>query len=357
MAAASGRPDPSVEQLLFDAGYRFDFFQAVRLLRRLYPHRAAVGHEARPGSETVRFRSRAALNFAPSAIHEIRRGEGDGDDGQAQMTVGFMGLTGPVGILPRHYTTLLLERLRSRDAALHDFLDIFTHRSVSLFFRAWEKYRFAVGYERAHVERETTDQFAWILFDLIGMGTDSLLGRLLVDDRVLLYYTGLLSQRRRSASALAGLLQDHFGVPVRVGQFLGQWLTIPQRSRTRLGPRGVNHALGVGAIAGHRFWDQQAAFCVHIGPLRLGEFAEFLPTGTAFRPLVQLIRYFVGQQFDFDVELTLKAEDVPRCTLGEKGESGPRLGWSSWLKTAPFARDADDTRFSGDLTRLGALRD
>lgn len=355
MAAEGRGPDPSLEQQLFDAGYRFDFFQAVRLLRRLYPERAAVGQEARPGSEAVRFRSRAALSFAPSAIHEIRRGTDD--DGPAQMTVGFMGLTGPVGVLPRHYTTLLLERVRARDAVLQEFLDIFTHRAVSQFFRAWEKYRFAIRYERAQVERQSDDRFAHLLFDLFGMGTEGLLDRLVVDDRVLLYYTGLLSQRRRSASALAGLLQDHFGVPVRIGQFVGQWLAIPERSRTRLGPRGANNALAVSAIAGRRCWDQQAALCVRVGPLTLSEYAGFLPSGKGFRPLLQLTRYFVGQQFDIDLQLVLNADEVPRCQLGDKGEGGPRLGWSSWLKTAPFVRDAEDATFTGDLTRLGAFPD
>ncbi len=353
MAAESRRPDPPVEQLLFDAGYRFDFFQAVRLLRRLYPDRPAVGHEASPASETVRFRSSAALSFAPSAIHEIQRGDG----GQPQMTVDFIGLTGPVGILPRHYTALLLERLRARDPVLHDFLDIFTHRAVSLFFRAWEKYRLAMRYERARIEHQADDRFASLLFDLFGMGTNGLLRRLIVDDRILLYYTGLLAQRRRSASSLKGLLQDHFGVPVLVEQFVGQWLQIPQRSRTRLGRRGANHALGKSAVLGRRSWDQQAAFSLRVGPLSLSEFSQFLPSGNAFRPFVQLTRYFVGQQFDFDLQLVLKAQEVPHCRLGDKGQGGPRLGWSSWLKTAPFVRDADDARFTGDPTRLGALRD
>jgi type VI secretion system protein ImpH len=354
MAATGRRPDPSVEQTLFEAGHRFDFFQAVRLLRMLRPGRAAVGHDAAPGREAVRFRSRPALGLAASAIHDIQPGEGDG--GPAQMTLNCMGLIGPVGVLPRHYTNTVVRRLRAKDAVLHDFLDIFTHRLVSLFYRAWEKYRFPLHYERAALEGDLDDRFAALLYDLFGMGTEGLLGRLAVDDRVLLYYAGLLSQRRRSARSLAQLLSDHFGVPVRVTQFVGQWLHIPERSRTRIGRRGVNHQLGGSAVAGRRFWDQQASFRVRIGPLRLSDYADFLPTGRLFHPLVQLTRYFVGQPFDFDLQLVLTAAEVPRSRLGDKGDGAPRLGWSSWLKTAPFVRDADDASFTGELTRFGALR-
>ena len=56
---------------------------------------------------------------------------------------------------------------------------------------------------------------------------------------MLLCYAGLLAQRPRSASALAGLLQDYFGVPVTVMQFVGQWLPLceskshPSRRRRR----------------------------------------------------------------------------------------------------------------------------
>lgn len=354
MAAAGRTPNSPLEQALFEEGFRFDFFQAVRLLHRSYAERVAVGLDGPPGREAVRFRSRPALGFAAGAVQELRRDE---VTGRPEMTVNFMGLTGPVGVLPRHYTDTVVRRLRAKDAVLHEFLDLWTHRLVSLFYRAWEKYRFAIRYERGALERRAEDRFAWLLFDLFGMGTEGLLGRLLVDDRILLYYTGLLAQRRRTASGLAAVLQDQFAVPVRVEQYVGQWLPIPARSRTRLGPRGANNQLSVSAVAGHRSWDQQAAFRVRLGPLDLRQYNEFLPTGSAFRPLVQLTRYFAGQELDFGVQLALKASAVPRCALGEKGDAGPRLGWSSWLKTAPFPRDADDATFAGEPTRVGALRD
>jgi type VI secretion system protein ImpH len=354
MAAAGGRPDPALEDTLFGAGHRFEFFQAVRLLAQLYPHRAPVGRAASPGDEVVRFRSLVSLSFPPAPIHEIGRDE---THGQPQMTVSFMGLGGPLGVLPRRYTERLIERVRRRDRVLADFLDLFTHRIVSLFYRAWEKHRVFVGYERALAQQVGYEPFAFFLFDLFGMGTGGLLGRLAVDDRALLYYAGLLAQRRRSASALAGLLSEHFGVAAAVVQFCGQWLTIPERSRTRLGRRGRNQVLGQSAVAGGRCWDQQASFQVRIGPLTLAQYAEFLPSGDAFRALVQLTRFFVGQQFDFAVQLVLAADEVPRCQVGAKGIGAPRLGWSTWLKTAPFTRHADDAVFAGDFVRLGALRE
>lgn len=353
MATQGRRTDPPLEEVLFAEGYRFDFFEAVRVLERLYPEREAVGHNANPSREVVRFGAHLSIEFPPSAIHEITRATND--NAPAHMTVSFMGLTGPLGVLPRRYTEFLLKRVRQKDYALRDFLDLFNHRLISLFYRSWEKYRFRLGYERAVFQREADDRFSRYVFDLFGMGTQGLRGRLEVDDAALLFYAGHLAQHRRSASALEGVLADYFGLPIKIVQFVGQWLPLSMANRSRLGPGGANNALTVSAVVGSRVWDQQAKFTVRIGPLTFADFAEFLPAGRAFRPLVQLTRFFVGQQLDFEVQLVLQAAEVPRCCLGAKGADAPRLGWSTWLKTAEFTHDAGDAVFSGDATRIGAL--
>lgn len=354
MATEGGRTDPSVAEELLEEGYRFDFFEAVRVLERLYPHRKAVGRESLPAEEVVRFRTRLSLSFPPSMIYEVS--EPDGGTKPLDMTVAFMGLTGPLGVLPRHYTELLLERTRRKDHALHDFFDIFNHRLISLFYRAWEKYRFPIAYERALANRAQYDDFSLNLFDLINMGTKGLRGKLAIGDEALLFYAGLLAQHPHSASALTGILRDFFEIPVQVVQFLGQWLTLSPGNRTRLGG-DANNALGVNTVAGNRVWDQQARFRLRLGPLTFSEFHRFLPASRLFRPLVQFTRFIVGQEFDFDIQLILKAEEVPACRLGEKGERAPRLGWTTWLKTKEFTRDADDAIFSGALTQVGALPD
>src|SRR5207302_6900125 len=134
------------------------------------------------------------------------------------VVINFMGLTGPSGVLPLYYTEMLLERLRQKDPVLRDFLDIFNHRMISLFYQAWEKYRFTIAYERGELDR-----FSHHLLDLIGLGTGGLQNRQDVTDDSLIYYSGLLGLNTRSAAALEQILIDYFDAPVHIEQFVGAW--------------------------------------------------------------------------------------------------------------------------------------
>jgi len=332
MASKSGNADRPLTHLLFDEAYRFDFFQAVRLLERVYPTRERVGRDGPAAEEVVRFKARNSLEFPASEIYDITRENTGATDGPARMIVNFMGMTGPSGALPVPYTELVVERVRYKDTAFRDFLDIFNHRIVSLFYRAWEKYCFAVAYER-----KQEDPFTQFLFDLAGMGTGGLRGRLGLADQGLLLYTGLVAQRPHSATAIELMLSDYFGVPVKLEQFSGQWLEIDEASLTRLG--AANSEVGVNAIVGSRFWDRQSRFRLRIGPLNFDEFQAFLPNGSAFEPATCLTRWLGGMEFDFDVQLILRAVEVPACQLLTQRPAMPMLGWTTWLKTQPLKMD------------------
>jgi type VI secretion system protein ImpH len=314
---------------LFDEPYRFDFFQAVRLLERIYTERLPVGRASAPATEAARFCARASLSFPPSQIHRL---DDQDTEKPPQMTVSFLGLTGPLGVLPPPYTELILERARYKDTALRDFFDLFNHRMVSLFYRAWEKYRFAVAYERGE-----EDNFTSFLFALIGLGTRGLRGRMSFSDQALLFYGGLVAQRPHSSSAMEAILRDYLGVPARVDQFVGQWLDLDEESLTRLG--AANSQLGVSAVAGARVWDKQSKFTLRFGPLTYEEFAGMLPVGSAFKPAADLARLLAGMELDFDVRLVMKAEEVPPAILTTRARRRPMLGWTSWLKTQPFVED------------------
>ena len=342
MDAASGRSDPAVEQRLFDEPYRFDFFQAVRLLERLLTDRVPVGRVSEegqvvaPSREIARFHTLISLRFPPSQVDDLTRPEEgeDGKDGRPpQMKVAFMGLTGPLGVLPNAYTELLIERKNKKDFALHEFLDLFNHRFISFFYRAWEKYRFPVAYERGLGR----DQFTECLFAIINLGTRGLRNRMSLPDEGLLCYGGLIAQRPHSASAVAAIIGDYFGVNAGVEQFSGQWLKLDDGSVTKLGR--ANNALGMSAVVGSRVWDSQSKFRMKLGPMTYKQFTDFLPVGAAFKPVMDLIRLLVGAEFDFDAQLVLKAEEVPGTVLTTRARRRPMLGWNTWMKTRPFTQD------------------
>jgi type VI secretion system protein ImpH len=338
--------------------HRFDFFQAVRLLERLVHEqtlkdrrlrRRPIGEDATPRQELVRFRALPALSFPAGHISQLRRPATD-DGPPPEMVVSFLGLTGPAGVLPQHYTTLLLRRLRLKDFALRDFLDLFNHRLVSLFYRAWEKYRLPFAYERSHVDgsTETRDRCTEALYCLVGLGTPHLRGYLEVDDEAFLFYAGHFAHAPRSATGLEAVLSDYFSLPMRVEQFLGQWLLLEEPDRSRLpgaGLGGLNNRLGVDSVAGERVWDVQGKFRVRVGPLRYRQFRQLMPGAYGMRVLSQLTRSYAGAEFDFDIQLVLRPEEVPPCRLGGDGEDGSFLGWNTWMRTGAFAQAVDDAVF------------
>ena len=344
MAAPCRRADPSLEEALFERPYEFDFFQAARLLARIYGDRKPVGGTAKPREEFARFGVHVSMVFPPSAVHEIERVP-DSED-PVRMAVAFLGLTGMQGVLPVCYTQLMLERNAAGDSALAAFFDIFNHRFLSLFYRAWEKHRPAVLYELSAARSRRPDPFTHSLFDLIGMGTEGLRGRMRIENEGLLFYAGLVAQRPCSATALRGILRDYFSVPVEIDQCAGDWYQLEEADRCYLSAELERNQLEVGAFLGDAVWNQQGRFRIRVGPLGLDRFREFLPEGKAMAELVEFTRYLVGQAMAFDVQVFLRAADVPDCRLSDEGADAPRLGWMGWLKTGAFAKDAGDAVFA-----------
>ena len=341
--AAEPSPASEIEQKLRREPHCFDFFQALRLLERFRPEKKPVGQFTHPETEVARLRAHASLAFPASQIQEAHWPQ----DGPVEMTVNFMGLTGPEGVLPNPYTSLIIERARDGDHSLRDFLDIFNHRMISLFYRAWRKYRFDVA-----VQYDERDRFSRQLLSLLGLGTDGMCDRQTISDDSLIYYSGLLAQRPRSAHALQQILLDYFDVPVAIEQFSGGWYRLDPETQCRLSEENTDSGeLGFGAVVGDEMWNQQSRVRIVLGPLSLERYADFLPDGKSFEPLRSWVRFFSNDEWDFEVKLILEREQVPACTLGAEGVSGPQLGWVSWVKSAPFSRDPGDTVLALESTK------
>lgn len=348
MATQSGQPatdlsiGPKFERIramLEREPYCVQFFQAVRLLERLYPERNPVGLFVSPSSEVVQFSSVPSLSFPASEIQDLKIGK----DGQPKLFVNFMGLSAATGALPHAYTEFLLERAREKDRGPGDFFDIFNHRIIALFYRGWQKYRFYIAYERTGA---SDDVISGRLLDLIGLGTKGLSHRMDVEDEAGLYYAGLLSQRRPTAQGLKQLLEDYFAVPVSVEQFTGTWNRLPPANQTFLRDSGTFcERLGMGTIVGDEVWDQHGTVTVRLGPMSFERYQQFLPGANASRELRAWLRLYANREFDFIIRLVLEREETPGMELGEEGIRASRLGLVSWLRNRPLQRDPDEAMY------------
>lgn len=313
----------------------FEFFQAVALLQRLLGDKRPIGGFSNPEDEAIRFRVNPRLGFPASDIQEVAVAEG----APASMMVNFMGLTGPSGVLPHPYSELILERLRVKDRSLAAFFDIFNHRTISLFYRAWQRSRLPASYGAG-----TRDFFTQYLYDLLGLGTVGLRDRQAVEDEALMHYLALISMQSRSAVALEQMLADYFEVPVEVQQFTGTWYHLDEATQCKMDADKESLAaqLGTGAVVGEAVWDRQGCIRIRIGPLDMRRYNEFLPGAKAFTALRAITRLFGNDCLDFEIQLVLDAHDVPGVELNTEATQPARLGWTSWAATVPMATNPDD---------------
>jgi type VI secretion system protein ImpH len=313
----------------------FEFFQAVSLLQRLRSEQRPVGGFSSPADEVVRFNVNPHLGFPASEIQQLKMH----DDAPAEMMVNFMGLTGPMGVLPYTYSELILERIRAKDWSLASFLDVFNHRAISLFYRAWQRTRFPVNYATG-----SHDHFSHYLLDLIGLGTEGLRDRQAVEDEAMMHYIALFAMQSRSATALEQVLADYFEVPVEIQQFTGSWYTLDQSTQCAMTEKeSFSRQVGSGAVVGDAVWDRQGRARIRIGPIGLEQYTSFLPEGSAYAALRAITRFFSNDCVDFEVQLVLERSQVPTIELDLNAQHPARLGWVSWAKTAPLGADPDDT--------------
>jgi len=308
--------------------WNFHFFQALRLIECARPDRPRVGEAARPADDLVRLAQEPTLAFAPSSLTAY---EPATESEPARLVVRFLGLFGPNGPLPLHLTEYALERLLHRkDPTFARFADVFHHRMLTLFYRAW-----ATANPAAQFDRPDADRYAVFLGSLSGLGSPATRGRGTLPDRALLHHTGALATPTRHAEGLERMLADFLGMPARVEPFVGHWVDLAPRHHLRLGESLETCALGRTATLGTRVWDCQGKFRVVLGPASLEGYERLLPGSDTLDCLVDMVRSYVGEEFAWDVRVVLAKEHVPFTVLGEAG----RLGRTTYVLSRPAEQD------------------
>lgn len=304
----SQMPNQSVGTL-FREVWRIE--RQIRSERSVY-HR--VGHDGWPKQELVRFRTSQHLGFAGQDVVEAKVRRSPDGPLRSELMVDSLGLTGARSALPFHYTEMVLSQVKSRAPALRDFLDLFNHRLLSLFYRSWEKTQPAV-----HQERNEEDVFSNILRSLTN-----------AQDGWEIYYGAALARGARSATTIKAVLADLTNVPVEVRTFQGGWERLANEDQTllpsRRSPKGRHARLGE-AMLGSRAWiaDRGAQIVFH--PKGRDQLQTLLPNGRYSAAISQLSRRLVSGHVQVRYRVVAAASDLVSVRLGQQG----RLGADSFI--------------------------
>ncbi len=327
---AAAAAAPFVDRLAA-APWSWSFYQAMRRLEAAHADRPRFGRSTRPAQDAVRLAQEPSVEFAPATLAGWEAGR---DEAAPRLLVHFFGLFGPDGPLPLHLTEYARDRRRNqRDPGFQRFADVFHHRALSLFYRAWADVRPTVAFDRPN-----EDRFALYVGALLGIGTASLHDRDAMPDLAKRHFAGLLAAQTRHAEGLAAILSAFFQMDVRIESFIGAWLTLAEADRTRLGASPQTAALGRTVLVGGRVWSRQEKFRIVFGPLDLADYLRLLPGGASFNRLIPIVRNYVGDTLLWDVNLILKRDQVPPLQLGRRNG----LGWTTWLTPRHSESDAAD---------------
>jgi type VI secretion system protein ImpH len=351
--AAESGSQPALWDKLRAHACEFDFFQAVWLFERFGGGDTLVGQRGPVARERLRFRPELALGFPSTDVRRMLAcRQPDTDDPYYLLEIAFLGLYGVSTPLPLHYAVDILRGAErsttpspgapperpasgsdtsSATSPVRDFLDIFHHRIISLFYRSWLKYR----YERmfAAPDRDALSTYLCLFNGCPPAFDEPTLG---LSPIRLLRYVGVLTQRPRSATTLAGVLFDYWdGIPVDVRQFVGQWVPLEEADQNRFGL--LNCELGVNLTIGDQVYDLGGAFNIVIGPVDWETYLSFVPGGFRFNQTPALVKLYCADPLAFTFELKLCPGQVPQLQLSS-GTEAAALGLTSWVRSGDLGQ-------------------
>jgi type VI secretion system protein ImpH len=296
--------------------WRFDYFVLLRQLERTFGDKPRIGDSATSRDEFVRFGQDAFMEFPASNVVRVEQQ----DDKALKVFVRHLGLLGPQGALPLATTEEAFHYALSQDDAFPRFLDLFNHRFIQLFFRAWADAR-----PIAQHDRPDADRFIAYLGSTIGIGSGPYRNLDSMPDAAKLGYAGLLGAQAKSASRLAAAIQGLFKVKAEVEEFVGSRLVIEPAEWTTLS--GRYNVLGEDALLGRSIFSVQDKIRIRIFTGSLAQYVRFLPTGDLCEPLADLVFFYNGEQLGYDAELAIPSGAAEPIRLGKFGQ----LGWTTWM--------------------------
>ncbi len=345
----------SLTEQLYDNPETFNFFQALRLVECSRPELPRIGTSRGVAADPLRFSQFLSMAFASSTL-----AQGQSPTARRKLAIRFTGLTGPHGPLPIRLTEFLWNRLKGnydidlrgtkadtsekygytspKDSSALDFLDIFHHRIISLFYRAW-----SVCQKTVDLDREDGQSFSHWIASLAGLGLPECDGMDSLPTEHRLPFTGHLGCQTRHTDGLKSMLSAYFRTPVKIENCVGQWVHLPDDQTWKLGLDPATGSLGKTCIVGAKIWDCQLKFRAILGPVSFSVFQTFLKGAQGHSRIHDSINFYVRQELYWEAVIVLRKEEIPATVLGSAGQ----LGHSCWVKSQAPTKDSTDYRIRG----------
>ncbi len=109
--------------------------------------------------------------------------------------------------------------------------------------------------------------------------------------------------------------------------------------------------LGTDTFLGAMVYSINDKFRIAIKTTTLEQYVSLLPNAPMADKLADLVFFYVGHRYEYDVELSLPAPLAPPTRLGASGQ----LGWTSWI-APPKGPEAEERYLSDARFNLSERR-
>ena len=312
------------------APYKYDFHTVVRSLECAYHQAPRLGDSLQPNEDLTRLSQHAFLHCPGHDVYSFRPAAGKKP---AQLSAYLFGLFGPNGPLPIHITEYIRQRkLQDKDPSAAAFLNIFHHRLLSFYYRAW-----ADTEPVTQLDRPKSSLLNTLIHSLSGSHSEKNIAEKKDKQGEFSYleqyqYIGHLSARHAPPEGLTAILSDYFSFPFDLQQFIPRWVNTPKEDRCYLGKTPLDtKQLGRSMVIGEKVLSAQHQLTIFAYPPSFERFCDFLPNGPKdLNTLIKIVKRYLGNAFNWQLTFRLKPEQTPQWQLGQDAY----LGWTLWL-TSP----------------------
>ncbi|TFH02789.1 MAG: type VI secretion system baseplate subunit TssG [Calditrichales bacterium] len=298
----------------------YSVFYAIFLCEMLLDQKNPQRDSEKFDQAGISFRPFEDYIYPPSDIRDFSF-----NNDQMKFVLNFLGLYGINSPLPRCYheqVAIQQEVHGSGDIPLQNFLDIFNDRFYWLYYQGWKKYRYYL-----QLSMNPANATMQRLFAFIGLPPGSDWSRLNLPPFKLMQLSGVLSNRVRNKKSLVIFLNSFFpSLKIEIQEFVPTM--VPLSDLPQLGSKRNQAKLGKNSVIGCSIRDCSRRIALTIGPIAFADYLEFCSGGSQLNLLNQLMRLYLNDFLEYDLNFVIYTGDIPDFICGDPQL---KLGRNIWL--------------------------